>query len=164
MKKMNIEKIKPFFKLVLIYIVYVLFTSGVVKVYSLSDAMNPLSSVPIVIGTVAFLAESVYWGFSVDGKKKWSVGEYIGYGFLFLIIGAIVLYVSAHLWYGLSVLAETLIFHIPFPLKGYTADRVFIIIFIFAQFNLLALYRFVNKRKNMTHKYNSKNSNEDDGI
>lgn len=164
MRNTNINKIKPFFKLVIIYIVYILITSGVLKFYTLNDAMDPLNDFPITIGTIAFLVESVYLGFYFGGKKHRSFGEYIGLGMLFIIIGAIVQFVSDRVWYILSQLAERFVFNIIHPLKGYTIDRAYMTMFIFAQFNLIALYRFLNKRKNTIHKDNSQNGNEDDQI
>ncbi|MDE5994079.1 MAG: hypothetical protein K2G60_01055 [Oscillospiraceae bacterium] len=158
MKKMNIKKIKPLLKLIMLYLVYILFTFGVVKICALCNAMD---NITLIIGCTGLLAESVYLGFYFYGKKRWSVGKYIGYGFLFLIIGAIVLWVT---WYltSLLLLLGDLIFNLPNSLEGFNFDRAFLIYFILVQVNLFILYRLDSNFGDAKFKDNSNSGNEDD--
>lgn len=157
MKKINIKKIKPFLKLILVYLIFILFTCGVVKVCALCDAMD---NVTLIIGCTVLLIESVYLGFYFDGKKNRSIGKCIGYGIFSLIIGAVVLWIT---WYLTSLFLSfgDLIFNLPNNLEGFNFDRGFLIYFIIAQFNLFTLYRFIQNARNKSLEDSSSNINGD---
>lgn len=159
MKKVSIKKVKTFLKLTLIYLIYMLFSFGVVKVCSFSDDMDPLSNVTSIIGYTVLFVESIYLGFHFDGEKYRFVGDYIRDGVIFLIVGSIVLWITWHLTSLLLWLAD-LIFNLPNALNGLNFDRVFLIYFILAQFNLFTLYRCFYKRKKEESGQNPQNSNE----
>lgn len=169
MKKVNIKKVRPFLVLILIYLVYILFISVVVKICSFGNDMNPLNNVESIIGYTVILAESLYLGFSFsnfgfhidDENKRVARGWYVVDIFIYLAIGAIVLFVSEKLMY-LLYLAETYVFHIPIQLKLHSSNYEFFSQFILTQFILFVLYRYIKKSGNTNSENASNNCNERD--
>ncbi len=137
------KTIKIILKLAITYIAFSLLVFGICKIciiWNSSDNIIP------IIGYIVIFIDSIYLGFRYRKNEYYETFKsYIAWGFVFIIIGAIISILTWILSQYVIFLLGGAIYNLMDAYKDITFDRGFFIYFILTQFNLLLFYNSAYK-------------------